>query len=34
MGYAAALAVVLFIVVLILTAGQFAVRKRWVFYED
>jgi multiple sugar transport system permease protein len=34
MGYASALAVVLFVVVMILTAGQFAVRKRWVFYED
>ena len=34
MGYASALAVVLFVVVMILTAGQFAVRKRWVFYEE
>ncbi len=33
-GYASALAVVLFICVLVLTAGQFAIRKRWVVYED
>jgi multiple sugar transport system permease protein len=32
--YASALAVVLFICVLILTIVQFAVRKRWVFYEN
>jgi multiple sugar transport system permease protein len=33
MGYASALAVVLFVVVLALTAIQFAIRKRWVFHE-
>jgi multiple sugar transport system permease protein len=34
MGYASALAVVLFVVVLVLTASQFAVRRRWVVYEE
>ncbi len=34
MGYASSLAVVLFLIVMILTAGQFAMRKRWVFYEE
>jgi multiple sugar transport system permease protein len=34
MGYASALAVVLFIVVMILTGAQFAVRQRWVVYEE
>jgi multiple sugar transport system permease protein len=34
MGYASSLAVVLFVVVMFLTAGQFAMRKRWVFYEE
>jgi len=34
MGYASALAVVLFVVVMVLTASQFAVRRRWVVYED
>jgi multiple sugar transport system permease protein len=33
MGYASAIAVVLFGVVLVLTAGQFLIRKRWVFDE-
>lgn len=32
-GYASALAVVLFGVVVLLTAGQFALRKRWVYSE-
>lgn len=32
-GYASALAVILFIVVLVLTIIQFVIRKRWVFYE-
>jgi multiple sugar transport system permease protein len=32
--YASALAVVLFVCVLILTIIQFAIRKRWVFYES
>lgn len=34
MGYASALAVILFLVVMLLTGGQFAVRKRWVFSEE
>lgn len=34
MGYASALAVILFAVVMVLTAGQFAMRKRWVFNEE
>ena len=34
MGYASALAVVLFLVVLAFTTTQFVVRKRWVFYEE
>jgi multiple sugar transport system permease protein len=34
MGYASALAVVLFMCVLILTIVQFVVRKRWVAYEE
>jgi multiple sugar transport system permease protein len=32
-GYASALALVLFAVVILLTAGQFALRKRWVYSE-
>lgn len=31
-GYAAAIAVVLFVVILLLTAGQFRLQRRWVFY--
>ena len=31
--YASALAVTLFVCVLVLTIFQFAIRKRWVFYE-
>jgi multiple sugar transport system permease protein len=34
MGYASSIAVILFIVVLSLTAAQFAVRKRWVYSEE
>jgi multiple sugar transport system permease protein len=34
MGYASTISVVLFGVVLALTVGQFAVRRRWVFQED
>ena len=34
MGYASALAVVLFVVVFLLTAVQFASRKRWVVHEQ
>jgi multiple sugar transport system permease protein len=34
MGYASAVSVVLFAVVLALTVGQFAMRRRWVFYEE
>lgn len=34
MGYASALAVMLFAIVMILTVGQFLLRKRWVVYED
>lgn len=33
MGYASALAVVLFIIILGITAFQFAVARRWVYYE-
>ena len=32
MGYAAAMAWVFFVIVLVLTAIQFAVSNRWVFY--
>jgi multiple sugar transport system permease protein len=34
MGYASALAVLLFLCILLLTVVQFRVRKRWVVYED
>jgi ABC-type sugar transport system permease subunit len=34
MGYASALAVVLFMCILVLTIVQFVIRKRWVVYED
>jgi multiple sugar transport system permease protein len=33
MGYASALAWVLFIIVLVLTAIQFGSARRWVYYE-
>ncbi len=34
MGYASALAVVLFLIVMVLTGAQFSIRRRWVVYED
>jgi multiple sugar transport system permease protein len=34
MGYASALAVVLFLAVMVLTVSQFVIRKRWVVYES
>ncbi len=34
MGYASALAIILFVAVLLFTIIQFAIRKRWVFYES
>ena len=34
MGYAAALAVLLFLVVLLITAVQFVIRRRWVYLDD
>lgn len=33
MGYASVLAVIMFFIVIIITAIQFAVRRRWVFFE-
>lgn len=32
-GYASAIAVILFIVIMIVTIIQFALSKRWVFYQ-
>jgi len=34
MGYAAAIAWVLFIIILAITAVQFKVSQRWVYYES
>jgi multiple sugar transport system permease protein len=34
LGYASAIAVLLFLVVMVLTACQFAIRRRWVFHEQ
>ncbi len=34
MGYASALAVILFVAIMVLTVAQFSVRKRWVVYEE
>ena len=33
MGYAAAMAEILFLIILGLTVGQFAMARRWVYYE-
>jgi multiple sugar transport system permease protein len=33
LGYASALAVVLFVIILLITAIQFGLARRWVFYE-
>jgi multiple sugar transport system permease protein len=33
MGYASALAVILFAITLVLTYGQFRLSNRWVYYE-
>jgi multiple sugar transport system permease protein len=34
MGYASALAWILFIIILIFTVVQFSLSKRWVYYES